>query len=360
MLGAEAGHVHAAAEVEGVHELADGDVVGVVAVDVPPQREVDGLVLDQGQRPHRVELVLAVLEGGGQGDVHALVLDALDRPGTLPGEVRDEHHVLVGEGRDELLAQSVGDRLQPVDDVAGRHQRVPELGMVEVVAMDLEDGAGAACVPAERVLESEGLHRGGEHDRVLLRERVVELPEGGQLVGRELVVQRAEVAGELGVRVAVQQTAAVGRKRTQRVGGDLEVQRPHREHPARDVAGAEEAQHRHRVSRRTQPVAQLDDGLVVAGGSGDLVGADHDHSGDNLPQVTGSGESAPRGHRAGTSGSGRRASREGRRGSRPGRWLSGWRRNTRGDCPEPASCAPSVRSTRPSTAPAFRSGAPPQ
>ena len=176
VLGAEAGHVHAAPEVEGVHELADGDVVGVVAVDVPPQREADGLVLDQRQRPHRVELVLAVLEGGGQGDVHALVLDALDRPRPLPGEVRNEHHVLVGEGRDELLAQSVGDRLQTVDDVAGRHQRVPELRMVEVVAVDLQDGAGAACVPAERVLEGEGLHRGGENDRVLLRERVVELP----------------------------------------------------------------------------------------------------------------------------------------------------------------------------------------
>ncbi len=275
LLGAEAWNRDPVPQPERIDQLVHRDEVGVQRADVAPQGQVHRVVLEPRQGPDRLELVLAVLERGRQHDLDAGPGLAHHLRGMV--DVGDAHHVRGVEARGELLVQPLGDGLDPVDHLPRLVHQRPELVVVAVVAVHLQQGAGAPLLAGEGAMEGESLQRGREDHGVLGRELLVELAQGRELVGGVGVARRVDASGEDGMDVLGEQAAALGGQRLEHVGGDLGVERPARHRELGAVPRPQEAQDRQRVSPTMQGVRGLDHGLVVAGGAGQLVDADQDH-----------------------------------------------------------------------------------
>ena len=79
-----------------------------------PEAESHRSVVDFRECAHGIQLVLAMLQGRRENDVHSLVRHARHRSLPLPGEVGDELDIGVTEQVDELRAQAVSHGLQTI------------------------------------------------------------------------------------------------------------------------------------------------------------------------------------------------------------------------------------------------------
>ena len=139
MLRTEPRNAHTIRQTQILDQLIDRNEVRIQGTNIPPQSQPHRIVPNPRQGLHRIELILAMLKRSGQSDVHALMGIPLHLPRALARVVRDEDHVLLGKGRHELLPQTSGNSLQPINHAPRRHQRLPQLSMMTIIAMDLEN-----------------------------------------------------------------------------------------------------------------------------------------------------------------------------------------------------------------------------